>query len=110
PFLPTPRFAVREPLLEGMDREMQERQEGDLGAEEVLVDVCPQIDVLEQEVDRAHGADVEVDRPAKLPADLVEEAVHLFERLLEAREALRPLGLAGRVLLDAERLEERIVA
>ena len=110
PSLPAPGRTLREPLFERVHREIQESQERDLGAVEILVHVGPQVDLLEKKIDAAHGPQIEIDGPAELPPDLVEVSVHLLERLFEAREAFRPLDVIGDVLLHAERFERRFVA
>ena len=93
-----------------MDREVQQREERDLGFEEVVIRVDREVEVGEEPVRRGDGTGVKVARSEELAANLVEVTVDLLENPLEARERRGKGGGLGDEARLAKRCEGRLVA
>jgi hypothetical protein len=71
PRLSTPRPTLDETVAECVDREVQQREERDLGFEEVVIRVDREVEVGEEPVRRGDGTGVKVARSEELAANLV---------------------------------------
>jgi hypothetical protein len=69
-----------------MDGEVEQGEEGHLGAEEVLIHVRREVELGEQAVRRRERTRLDVDGPGQRAAHLVEMAVDLLESPLQALE------------------------
>jgi hypothetical protein len=83
---PRPVLALREPLLERGQREVQQHHEGQAVLEHVFGEVCRRVESGEQTVEGQDRTVIEVAVPAQLEHQLVHVAVEFLQQVLVALE------------------------
>jgi hypothetical protein len=110
PLLAGPRHAVRQPLIERGEREIEQNDEGDLVLKEIVEHVRRRIVPGEDLVDGKHRPDIEIGLPPEREAELVHVPVELLEQPLETIEELMVRRVVAGEVLEHELLERGLVA
>ena len=110
PRLAVPSGPIREAIGERVDREVEQREVGDLRLEQVLISVNGEVDHRQPLIDRRNRSGIEIERREDLAAHLVEVSIDLLQNVLETGEGSSELHRVDEEVGPAECGERRVIA